>query len=550
MAEPTQNLTAPTKEVKQILFASTVADLKDKVAQITEDKKMGSDLLFTTTYMASLALANASRPEIFSYAANRKEYISSKYITKVEMYVKKWSYSYAEALGIVAERAGNPILKSMLSRFANAIDSGVPDDDFLKNELSTVRSVYRSQIEEGLEMLKKWGDAYIAMLLSGTVIAVTIMISIAIYSPTGMETTLNMSYAIIFVICFFGNLLMYTSVPDDPKSHGLTIRASKEQQTVHAMERIIVPLVIVAVIALLLLGVNAGLIYLLVGILMAPLGIIGFIDDSNITLRDNDFSTFIRSLGAVMGGQGTTAVYAIATIDKKSLIALEPLVNSVYSKMNLGLDDKQVWDKFIGESGSNLIYKYLNIYLDTITLGGPPDAIGTVVGSSMLEQTLLREKKDMHARSFIVLLVPMHIAMTGIFVVLYRIMVTLTGSVSTMMTKFQATTAAAGAGASSGGVSAESALGGMSMFTNFPEKEMGIYVVITLTIITISNIIAARVVGGGDRYMFYFYAAIFCSLTGLILLIAPFLVNMFFNPEGLTKMGSSTVTGALGMYLV
>ena len=75
----------------------------------------------------------------------------------------------------------------MLNRYANAIDSGVPDDDFLKNELSTVRSVYRSQIEQGLEMLKKWGDAYIAMLLSGTVIAVTIMISIAIYSPQGLE---------------------------------------------------------------------------------------------------------------------------------------------------------------------------------------------------------------------------------------------------------------------------------------------------------------------------------------------------------------------------
>ena len=196
MAEAVSDQSAPSPPAKQVPFASTVSDLKNKVAQITEDKKMGADLLFTTTYMASLALANASRPEIFSYAANRKEYITSRYITKADTYVKKWNYSYAEALGIVAERTGNPILKSMLSRYANAIDSSVPDDEFLKNELSTVRSVYRSSIEQGLEMLKKWGDAYIAMLLSGTVIAVTIMISIAIYSPTGMETTLDMSYAI------------------------------------------------------------------------------------------------------------------------------------------------------------------------------------------------------------------------------------------------------------------------------------------------------------------------------------------------------------------
>ena len=544
--------TAPDQDKKpqsrQIPFSSHIKGLKEKLSQITEDRKMGADLLFLNTYMASLAMANASRPEIFSYASNRKEYISAKYITKVDTYVKKWNYSYSEALGIVADRTHNTILRSMLNRYANAIDSGVPDDDFLKNELSTVRSVYRSQVEQGLEMLKKWGDAYIAMLLSGTVICVTIMISIAIYSPQGLDATLNMAYAIVLTICVFGNLLMYTSVPDDPKSHGLRDRTSKEQHTIHAMERIIVPLTLGAFIIMTLVGINAGLIFMLVGILMAPLGIIGFIDDSNITLRDNDFSTFIRSLGAIMGGQGTTAVHALATIDKKSLTALEPLVNSVYSQMNLGLDNKQIWDKFIGESGSNLIYKYLNIYLDTVIMGGPPEPIGTVVGSSVLEQTLLREKKDMHARSFIVLLVPMHMAMVGIFVVLFRIMLTLTGSVTAMMGKFAATTAAAGA-ASAGGVSAGSALGGMSMFTNFPEKEMGNFVVISLIIITVSNIIAARIVGGGDRYMFYFYTALFCTLTGLILLIAPIGVNIFFSPEGLSNMGK-TGAGALGMYLI
>jgi archaeal flagellar protein FlaJ len=533
---------------RQIPFSSHVKGIKEKISQIIEDRRMGADLLFLNTYMASLAIANASRPEIFAYAANRKEYISAKYIAKVDMYVKKWNYSYSEALGIVADRTNNPIVKSMLNRYANAIDSGVPDDDFLKNELSTVRSVYRSQVEQGLEMLKKWGDAYIAMLLSGTVIAVTIMISIAIYSPQGLESTLNMAYAIILVICVFGNVLMFTSVPDDPKTHGLVERASKEQQTIHAMEKIIVPLALGAVIVMTLMGINAGLIFMLVGILMAPLGIIGFIDDSNITLRDNDFSTFIRSLGAIMGGQGTTAVHALATIDKKSLTTLEPLVNAVYSQMNLGLDNKQIWDKFIGDSGSNLIYKYLNIYLDTIIMGGPPEPIGTVVGSSVLEQTLLREKKDMHSRSFIVLLAPMHMAMVAIFVVLFRIMLTLTGSVSSMMGKFAATAAISG-GSSAGGVSAGSALGGMSMFTNFPENEMGNFVVIILAIITISNIIAARIVGGGDRYMFYFYTALFCTLTGLILLIAPIGVNIFFSPEGLSNMGKTTA-GALGMYLI
>jgi flagellar protein FlaJ len=74
------------------------------------------------------------------------------------------------------------------------------------------------------------------------------------------------------------------------------------------------------------------------------------------------------------------------------------------------------------------------------------------------------------------------------------------------------------------------------MFTNFPEQVMFTYVIITLTIITGANIIVAKIVGGGDRYMYYFYIAIFCIATGLVLLVVPMVVNVFFSPETLTNM--------------
>ena len=125
---PDQNDTKPKQPLP---FASTVDDLKRKVDQITEDKRMGADMLFMITYMASLGLANATRPEIFTFASNRKEYLTAKYIEKVDTYAKKWGFSYAESLSIVAERVNNVILRSMLNRYSNAIESGVPDEDFL-----------------------------------------------------------------------------------------------------------------------------------------------------------------------------------------------------------------------------------------------------------------------------------------------------------------------------------------------------------------------------------------------------------------------------------
>jgi flagellar protein FlaJ len=493
------------------------------------------------TYMTSLALANATRPEIFSSASERKEYLTSKYIAKVNMFVKKWNYSYSESLSNVAERTENEILRNMLMRYSNSIQSNVPDEEFLDHELQTSRSVYRSLYENGFENLKKWGDAYVAMLLAGTVIAITLMISIAIFSSEGFQGTLNISYGIILAICVFGIFLMLQSVPEDPKTHNLQDRGSNEQNTIHSIERILVPITIILALILWFIGIPIGWVFMLVGFLIAPLGIIGFIDDHNITLRDSDFVTFIRNYGAIMGGQATTSVHALGAINRKAFTALEPLINSVYSKMNLGLDEKQVWERFIGESGSDLISMYLNIYLDTVRLGGPAEPIGKVISGSMYEQVLLREKKDMLAKSFIMILVPMHIAMAGIFVVLYHIMVTLTGSVSKMMTHFQNLSATAGGSSTVGGVSASNAaLGGtMGMFSNFPQEAMGAYIIIIITILTISNITISKIALGGDRYMYYFFAAIFCIITGLVFLIAPVVVNMFFNPAALANVAGA-----------
>ncbi|QQR70965.1 MAG: hypothetical protein IPI71_10115 [Methanolinea sp.] len=75
-----------------------------------------------------------------------------------------------------------------------------------------------------------------------------------------------------------------------------------------------------------------GLVMLITGLLLFPIGIIGYLDDSNIINRDSDFTVFIRSLGSVMGGKGMTITHALTEIDKKSLTTLEPLVNGLYSK--------------------------------------------------------------------------------------------------------------------------------------------------------------------------------------------------------------------------
>ncbi|MDK2973912.1 MAG: archaeal flagellar protein FlaJ [Methanofollis sp.] len=511
----------------EIPFEEQITGIQNRIEAISENKKMEGDLLFMTTYMASAMTANVSRPELFEYTARRHEYISTKYVRRVVEFVNQWHYSYAEGLTMVGERVSNPMLKSMFNRFANAIDSGVPDADFLEMELNTARSLYRNSFEQGFEMLKKWGDAYIALLFAAMLVAIILMISVAIYAPSGIDSTLNISYALVFLTAGFGIVLMYKAVPVDEKTLDRSMNrwCSREQTMIHRLQVPVLAITAVATLLLLLMGVNTGMVFLMIGLLLAPIGIIAYVDNHNVVMRDEDFPAFIRGIGSIMEGKGTTVVEAIREIDRKSLVTLEPLINSVYTKLNLGLDEAQTWEKFIGDCGTNLIAKYMNIFRDSVALGGAPGVIGKIVGSSMLSQVLLRRKRDMVAMGFIVLLIPMHIAMIGIFLALYEILHTMSDAVVGVMS----TLGDNGAALSGPDSIAGSMMGSMNLFVNFPENKMFSYVMIICLMITVANIIAGKIVMGGDRYMYFFLSAILFTLTGLLVLIVPPIISSVFQ---------------------
>jgi flagellar protein FlaJ len=199
-------------------------------------------------------------------------------------------------------------------------------------------------------------------------------------------------------------------------------------------------------------------------------------------------------------------------------------VDSIYSKLNLGLDEDQSWSRFIGESGSNNIYKYTNIFRDSVTLGGSPDRVGLIVGTSSLEQVLLRDKRHVVAMGFVTLLVTMHAAMVSILLFLFHIMKKIAGAMTEMMGTLSVSREAI-----SGSASTLPSELNVSFLVNFPVEKMTVYVMIIIFLITISNIIAGRIVYGGDRYIFYLFAAILFIISGILAIAAPALVSIFFN---------------------
>jgi len=132
----------------------------------------------------------------------------------------------------------------------------------------------------------------------------------------------------------------------------------------------------------------------------------------------------------------------------------------------------------------------------------------------------------MMVKGFVVLLVPMHAAMIGIFVFLFEILLTMGNAITDVMGHFAETSAALSGGSSTVGGAMSSSL---NLFVDFPEDTMRMYVVTILLMLTIANIFAGRIVMGGDRYIYYFFTSLLCAATGVVYIVAPIVVSAFFT---------------------
>ncbi|MCD1296044.1 flagellar assembly protein FlaJ [Methanocella sp. CWC-04] len=499
------------------------------IQSYVESSRIDVDLLYMITYMNSIATADIARDEIFRRVSEREEFVCSKYIHQVYLLAKNWNYEYSVACAIVSKRMANKRLKDLLARLANAMSSGEPEKRFLENEWVTMMTVYKNEYERSLESLKKWTDAYTALLVSMAFISVTVLLSVILYNLGDPETTL---YGTVFLTAMVGGIgvfILRSEAPKENKTHTLAY-CSVEQQQIKDMSKVLIPAAIAFTIFFLLIGINVGFIMIVIGLLIAPIGFVGMMDDKNIDKRDRDFSQFTKMLGSAVGGMGVTVKEAITKVDKKSIGMLEPLVNILYVQLIMGLEPRLCWMKFVGSSGSDLINKFTYIFLDALDLGGDATKIGKLVNSTNLEIVLLRLKRGMVASSFTTLVVPLHISMSALIVFIVEILVIF----STMIEKLYSSMGDWGSGAgSSGGVSAASL--GFNLFQNVPVDFLQQYSIMLVIVLTIANTMAAKAVVGGNNYKYCYYGSIMLVTSGLCLIIVPLVVQGIFSFPTLTE---------------
>jgi len=315
-------------------------------------------------------------------------------------------------------------------------------------------------------------------------------------------------------------ILLYDSAPSEIKLHSLE-QKSREQNLVKGLSKLLLPPGALAILFLVYEKVQVPYILLTAAAFMAPIGIVGMVDDFRVENRDKSFPAFAKSLGTLSGTMGVTTTSAMKKLDRESVGYLEPLIDNLYTRLTLDLDPEICWEKFIGESGSELINRSTKIFTHAINMGGDPAEIGKIVSSSSLAIVLLRMKRKLVSKGFTGLTFVMHAVMTGLLIFIIEMM----RSFSNVLTKMYDSHLSQIQDASTAGL-------GMSMFGIGGNLDfLYQFTISAIIILTVADALVVKVVEGGGNYKIFFYGAVMSVISALMILIVPVFVSKIFNFE-------------------
>lgn len=472
------------------------------------------DFFCQLSYMAAIATSGITRSGLFEYAANLP-YASARYFKKTDFVAKAFNHDYSEACRIVGESTQEPKVKELLLRFSGALSSGEDIADFLERESHVFSESYGNQYERRLEVLRKWTDAYVALIMTSAIVTVMAVVTMMIGNVTVPFILALATFTIVVTIA--GVWLIYHNAPRETKVHSLPYR-SREQNLARGVARLSLPAMGVLVVFMLVMKIDLGWIMLSASVFLFPLGLISRSDDQKIDKRDTDIAAFLRSLGGVSQAIRATIGEAMGRLDFRSIGNLKDNVNLLYTRLMAGINPHLCWERFVGETGSEQVNRSVRIFWDGVTLGGEPQRVGNDASAFAMQISHLRAQRGLITSGITWLAISMHVVLTIVVVFIYQTLVTFSGLVQTI---------APGEGVMQAipGVSAVGVYTSASAELNL----MHFMVMVIVVVLTFANAFAIYATGGGHIFKFSYYLAITMAISGVSIIFVPPAVNVMLT---------------------
>lgn len=470
------------------------------------------------SYLASVITAGISRYALFE-AASSLPYPSTRYFREVHRLVKGLKYDYAEAFRIVGERAHDDNVRFMFLRLSSALASGEPMETFFWREAQIQGEAYGEEYERQIESLRKWTDAYSALLVSASLVVIIAFLTLMVYHLH--EAILLPLMVLGPLAAFAGAWIIARVAPQEPITHHMG-PGSPEQRLNALLARVLLPAAVVLAALLFLLRADVGWILLTTAACLIPMGAVQMWDERKIYLRDMDIGTFVRALGGMSRAMGTTLTEALNYLDNRSTGALAAEVRRLRAWLRSKLLPENCWHHFVQGSGSALVERTVRAFWDGISRGGDPAEVGVRSSAYALKVALLRAKRRTVADTFSWLSFPLHLVIVGLLLFSLELVGSFSRAVSAMdlpeISQDQLSQLPAmplpGVLGVQGGLDMGFLAGFMKLVT---------------IALTIANAYAVYSAYGGHPFKLFYHGGIMLAMTGMAFLIVPRLMDMLFT---------------------
>jgi flagellar protein FlaJ len=476
------------------------------------------DLLTVLTYLACTSTANVTREQLFEAAA-RLNYGPSPYFAQVANLVQSLGHDFAQACQVVSESAEDEQMRQFLLRFGNSLASGESEAVFLERETFVQMQDYTNEYERDIESLRKWSDAFVALMVSANLVVLVALISNMIYDLGSLFIV--MVELVVIATAGLGAWLIYRIAPFDPMIHKLKDK-SPEQKLMSLLARILFP-------AALLIGLvtyasfgSLGVAFLAAGLLVLPVGIVTHLLERKVDARDRDIADFLRSLGGVTAARGSTVIDSLNHIDRRAIGSLEPELKRLLARVRAGIDTTRAWVRFMGETGSELVHRVVRSFWDAVNLGGDPEKVGRLSADMALRVFLLRAKRQLVSSTFNYVVIPMHIALAGTLVFISEVV----SAFNVKLVEAQAIVASENTSSLS---PEEIGIPGALAFQEFDAGFVKFMVLAVILSLTVVNAFAPRAAAGGHSFKIALFGALTLCTTGAILLLIPPMASSMFS---------------------
>lgn len=471
------------------------------------------DLSFQLSYMASVAAAGVPRAKIFELAGELPS-SCSKYFKTVNIMCQKLGYDYPEACRMVGQSAKEWEIKSLLLRIADALNAGESETEFYAREAELHVEVYGNDYARNLESLSKWTDAYESLIVSVTLIVLVAVVSMMIYS---VSTTFLFGLLVTMVLVSCGGVyLIYTVVPKEVKTHSASM-GSPSQLLSRRLFKFLLPVSVVGSAGLLATGADSGWILVMAGAMLFPVGMVAVYGEREMDRQDQEIATFLRALGNVASGAGATVTDAVSRLDLRATASLSGQIHRLRSRLKTQIDPDICWQRFVTETGSELVSRSVGMFHDAVHMGAEPEDAGGRSSMLALKVSLMRAKRKLISGTFMWLSFAMHAVSVGLFVFIVNIV----DQFGTMIH-----------GAQEELLEAENSsslpLGNMFSFSFGNAQVLWMIIIPVILVLTVTNALAPYLTEGGDKYKIPFYLGITSVISGVLIMAVPRIASGFF----------------------